>query len=451
MILLQQMGLIKNNILYLSVALVFVMSLSVKAQNEFGCDFFPKDSLISQRYTETTTGGLLGDSFKTFEIKYVYQGKRDIDGRSYRVYNKYVDDAIPEVNQHVLIYCVDNSLVIGNEIYAFNREVVGELRDITKVVDFYATPIYYVSMQPTGQFYLPTVLKPKNEIGQSWTNDAELHGSLVSIVSNLVEKDVTIEINGEKYTNVYQVNQKFYNQKALISEKDIFFAKNIGMIKTVSISNILGREIKNTIELYNPDNNNMLIAEIEKDIQQLPKDSRIYKDFYRMIDLKDLLPPEDFKKFLTDFKRGLASEIDKQNEKIKREEIQAKYQKDFEQLKSSIQSNPVLKPELIGTWRELKRDVYKITFYENGTLKIFGAMRPSNTKDRYWYTITNGDILETLFERPHSISMAPMYDKYRITINNNKQITLECIETYDNDGGCYLGSIGAKREFIRQK
>lgn len=213
------------------------------------CAFFPDKDEVTYTYVEP---GLFGT--QTNVVKYIHREYVELKGKTYRAYDKYVNGRSPETNQVLYVGCTDDGLIMGNEIYAFNKEVIGYESDITKIIDVWATPVYEVGMRPTGQFYLPTVIRPNLPIGEVWEEKNEMHGQLVTIKSSMAQKNVSLTVRGKTYEHVYAVEQEIWTQGGMtghqkIGESTIFFAKDIGMVKTERKITILGSQLIMATEL----------------------------------------------------------------------------------------------------------------------------------------------------------------------------------------------------------
>lgn len=391
-------------------------------QTVTGCDFFPDKDVVNYTYSET---GIMGSN--TVEVKYVYSGKVTIEGVGYKSYKKFINGAVPEVNQVTYVNCGSNSLVMGNEIYGLNREVVGQMQDITKVIDIYATPISNVSMVPTGNYYLPTVIKPNNPVGQAWSENSAMHGQNVEINSVVIDKDITVEVQGKKFEHVYKVGQEFWTDVAFsgrqkISDMELYYAKGIGMIKSVKKVTIMGQTFETVTELYYGAEREKIVAEINVLLKDLPNDAELTETkaaLQTIMTNQKNLSVEQLKQ-TKDLLLVMVTEYKEEEQRVTDEEANKIQALDY--FDKRIKDNGIIDTKLTGTWEKLPhrspsnsnygkyKSYYK--FYEDGTMELYlDTPEPRNLDiPRHLYRI-NGKYLESMYK---TYDGAPHYEKFEI-------------------------------------
>ncbi len=402
--------------------LIVFFGFFCNAQTVTGCDFFPNKDVVTYNYSET---GLMGSTI--VEIKYVFQGKVTINGDSYKAYRKLVNGAVPEVNQVTYIKCGANSLVMGNEIYTYHQEVVGQMQDITKVIDIYATPIYNVSMEPTGNYYLPTVIKPNNPIGEVWSEKSAMHGQIVEIKSTLVERDIAIDIQGKHFEHVYKVTQEFWTDVAFsgrqkISEMELYYGKGVGMVKSVKKINILGQSYETITELYNGEEREKIVGEINSLLSDFPNDPDLAETKTVIQTIMANQKNLSMEQLIQANELLLAMVTEYKQEEQRTNDAETSKTEALNYFEKRIKDKGVIDRKLTGTWEKLPhrspsntnygkyKSYYK--FYDDGTVEFYlDSPEPRNINiPRHLYRI-NGAYLESMYT---TYDGAPHYTKYEM-------------------------------------
>lgn len=429
--------------LYLFISILFVCNGSI-AQTVTGCDFFPDKKEVTYTYAEP---GLLG--IQTLEIKYIYKDNVELQGKIYKAYDKYVNGMLPEINRVLYVNCSGNTLVMGNEIYAYNQELVGYEQDITKVIDIWATPVYEVSMQPTGRYYLPTVIKPNLPVGETWIEKSAMHGQMVTIKSSMFQKDISTTVQGKTFEHVYVVAQEVWSEGGLMSKQKIvtskvFFARGFGMIKTEKTMYVMGKGIEMVTELINNEGNRQLIAEINSLMETIPRDNDWYTLKKLLSKNANSLPYDNLVKIRDGLKKmnkesTVNTITQKQGNSINNAEPTDKKGEEkkqmFDKFAGQMQVNGIIAEELLGTWESVGPKIptfYK--FYEDGTVEFFmTSLEPRNTYYKRHMFRVNGNNLETLKKTSNG---TPWYTKYEMIWSANPdtgKITFRLKEIAGND------------------
>ncbi len=424
------------------------------AQTVTGCDFFPNQNEVTYTYIKT----ILKDKSK-IEFKYIYQGNVMIEGKSYKSFNVFVNGSVPETNQVLYVKCESNGLVMGNGIYAFNRQVIGYSQEYTKIVDVNATPIFEVGMVHTGDFYLPSVIKPNNAIGETWIDTNYMHGTQVSVKRTIMNKNLTMEVQGKDYENVYHIRKETLIEGVVFSNEyssveDVYFAKGIGMIKTVLI---LDSENQIVTELDNGlfDKNHLeeqtrILEEIKDIIKKLPADSEYDTTYHDLVENKSLSTDQlmgvrnQLNDLLQRYQFYVNDSIRKQNKQIatSNEKIDT-----YNQLESNLKKEGIIDQRLLGTWKLMSTGKSFYKFYEDGMLEIFkDSPEPKNiTWQKHLFRITKGNTLEELYKLYQSDDFG--HQKYHIDFDIDKKsgkplIHLKLV---------YLNSVESKPERIQEQ
>ncbi|MCL8007613.1 hypothetical protein M8845_09270 [Gelidibacter japonicus] len=433
--------------------LIGIFGCICNAQTISGCDFFPKEEDITFTYFNSSKY----DKSKK-EFRYIYQGNVKIEGKTYRAYQVYVNGYVPEVNQVLYVNCDSNSLILGTGIYSFNRQVVGYSQDITKVVDVNAIPIFEVGMVNTGDFYLPTEIKPNNKIGESWTETKFMHGNQTKVTRTLLDKNLTLEVLGSVFKNVYHIKKEVLIEGgALVGEysyvQDVYFAKGIGLIKEVQDfgnNNIVVTELDTGMyEKIQVAEQQRVLEEIKDILKKLPEDPELKTSYQNLILNKNNLSMDQLTEVHTEmnnillrYQSYVKDSIRKQNKRISetKEKINA-----FNQLESHLKQVGVIDKRLLGTWKLLSTGKSFYKFYEDGMVEIYkeNLKSENNSGKKHLFRVTNGNTLESLYKLYQSDEFG--YQKHLIDFDVDKKsgkplIHLKLV---------YLNSIDSKSQRVK--
>ena len=388
--------------------LIGIFGCFCNAQTISGCDFFPKEEDITFTYFKSSKH----DKSKIV-FRYIYQGNVKIEGKIYRAYQVYVNGYVPEVNQVLYVNCDSNNLILGTSIYSFSRQVVGYSQDITKVIDVNAIPIFEVGMVNTGDFYLPTEIKPNYKIGESWTETKFMHGTQTKVTRTILDKNVTLSVLGSVFNNVFHIRKEtLIEGNASIGNfsyvQDVYYAKGIGLIKEVQDfgnNNIMVTELDTGMYEKNQvaEQQRMLeeIKDILKILPKVPELRTIYQDLF--IDKKNLTMDQltvvhsEMNDMLLRYQSYVKDSIRKQNKLLSdtKEKINA-----FNQIESHLKEVGVIDKRLLGSWKYLSTGKSFYKFYEDGMVEIYNDNLESENirRQKHLFRITNGNTLESLYK-----------------------------------------------------
>ncbi|GAA0748861.1 hypothetical protein [Gaetbulibacter jejuensis] len=442
----------RTNVLKASLTLLsLIIPYFTLSQTISGCDFFPDQETVTYTYTEPSAFGITNN-----EVTYEFQGNKTINGKTYKAYNKYVNGMVPEVNQVLYVSCANNSLIMGNEIYVFNKELIGYEQDITKIIDIYATPIYEVSMVPTGQFYLPTVIKPNNSIGEVWTEKSAMHGQIVTNKNSILEKDITVEVQGRTFEHVYVVSQETWSESGIngnqkILDAKIYYAKGLGMIKTEKTTTIFKNTT--TTELYNPNEKAALIAQIEQLKDSLPVESGFNINMKNYVE-SQISDKDNFLKVLKEIRNQLREIKNNYHNNLKGNELK---EKEYEIIKNHILANEKTDKSLLGTWKKTiytsdirkgtvkKEEHLMFEILENGTMSGHpdNDLFKINGDDKFIYRLKDKNHIEIL-SNYNTNTNTYLHEVYYFTIEPYTRIgpKINMSLTFTNDKNKYEKVLG---------
>ncbi len=222
------------------------------------CDYFPLRKKMVYTYEVKSNpnakidsllkllGG--GNAKTTFKEEYSYDSNKTIDGKIFKGYSIKSED---ETKNGRMVYynCSGNDLKINTEIYEWMDEHTGNMYRGTT----YLYPVYTSTLTPTGRYMTIAAIKGSIEIGDIWTETEYINNKLTEITTSIEDVDLSIVVNDETYHDVIKVVKTFNQSAGMFGQnrffQEVYYAKGIGMIKTVNTASNALSAIINSQEL----------------------------------------------------------------------------------------------------------------------------------------------------------------------------------------------------------